>query len=445
LDFRIESRPTPGSLNGVNSMMTFPRVIGAGCAFLTLTILATSAADWPRWRGPLNTGEAVGEPALNSLPATPTVLWKIDAGEGFTSPVIAGGKVAFMDNEDGREVLRLLNAADGRELWKAEIDDVFRDSQGPPGPRNTAVFDGDHLYAVSCKGELQCRAVADGKLLWRTSYTNDLHAVFIGERGTAPGATRHGNNGSPLIDVPHLIAPVGGTNGHSVVAFDKLTGKIAWHSQDDVAGYSGPVLAEIAGVKQIIAFTADGIIGLRRDNGQLLWRVPMQTAYARHVMTPVVWNDIVVAGSHTAGLVGIKVTAEDGTVKAEQVWVNKDAAPNFIHPVARGQHFFTLGPRKNIQCVDLATGEVKWSEDGLVITSADKAYAGFLRIGENVLMLTDAGELVLFKATAEKCEVLSRVQVAGVNWCNPAYADGVLYLRDGIRGKGNLLAVKLTP
>lgn len=405
--------------------------------------LAAPAADWPRWRGPLNTGETVGEAALTSLPATPSVLWKIEAGEGFTSPVVAGGKVAFMDNESGREVLHLFNAADGARLWKVEIDDVFKDAQGPPGPRNTPLFDADRLYAVSCNGELHCRTVADGKLIWRTSYTNDLGAVFIGEKGTAPGATRHGNNGSPLIDGPHLLATVGGTNGNSVVAFDKLTGKVVWHSQNDVAGYSGPVVADLAGIKHVIAFTADGIIGLRRDNGELLWRVPMQTAYARHVMTPVVWQDIVVAGSHTAGLIGIKVSADGGGAKAEQVWVSKEAAPNFAHPVARGQHLFTLGPRKNIQCVDLATGTVKWSEDGLIITSADKAYAGFALVGENVLLLTDAGELVLFKASPDKCETLSRVQVAGVNWCNPAYADGVLYLRDGIKGRGQLLAVKL--
>jgi outer membrane protein assembly factor BamB len=380
---------------------------------------------------------------LSALPATPTVRWRLDVGEGFTSPVIAGGKVAFMDNENGREILHLFNAADGSRLWKAEIDDVFKDSQGPPGPRNTPLFDGDRVYAVSCKGELHCRAVADGRLIWRASYTNDLGAVFIGEKGNAPGATRHGNNGSPLIDGPHLIAPVGGTNGHSVVAFDKLTGRVVWHSQNDVAGYGAPVVAELAGLKQVIAFTADGVIGLRRDNGELLWRFPMQTAYARHVMTPVVWKGLVVAGSHTAGLVGIKITANGAGARAEQAWVNRETAPNFAHPVAHGQHLFTLGPRKNVQCVDLATGEVKWSEDGLVITSADKAYAAFALIGDNVLMLTDAGELALFKAQPDRCEVISRVQVSGATWCNPAYADGVLYLRDGIKGKGHLLAAQL--
>jgi outer membrane protein assembly factor BamB len=150
-----------------------------------------------------------------------------------------------------------------------------------------------------------------------------------------------------------------------------------------------------------------------------------------------------VAGSHQVGLVGIKVTSEGGNVSAEQVWLSKEAAPNFAHPVARGRSLFTLGPRKNVMCVDMETGETKWSEEGMIITSADKAYAGFLRVEDRILMLTDAGELVLFQAQPESCEVISRIQVTGANWCNPAYADGVLYLRNGNKGRGELLAIRL--
>lgn len=407
------------------------------------THLPCSAADWPRWRGPLNTGEAVDEPPISSLPATPSVLWQADLGEGFSSPVVAGGNLAIMDAENGREMLRLFKAADGKPLWKADIDEVFKDTQGPPGPRNTPVLDGDRVYAVSCRGELQCRSTVDGRLLWRTRYTGDLGAVFIGEKGTAPGATRHGNNASPLIDGAHLIAPVGGTNGHAIVAFDKLKGSVIWHSQNDMAGYGAPVVATAAGVRQVIAFTVDGVIGLRRDTGDLLWRIPVKTAFSRHVMTPVVWNNMVIAGSHQAGLIGIRLSAENGGVRAEQGWVSKEAAPNFAHPIARDQFLYTLGPARNIQCVDMASGAVRWSQDGLVTTSPDKAYAGFVRVRDHVLMLADSGELALFKADPSKAEVLGRAQVCGVTWANPAYADGVIYLRDGIKGRGKLMALRL--
>lgn len=88
----------------------------------------------------------------------------------------------------------------------------FTDTQGPRGPRNTPLVDGDRVYAVSCRGELRCLRTTDGALVWRANYVTNFGAVFIGEQGAATGATRHGNDGSPLVDGPHLIAQVGGTN-----------------------------------------------------------------------------------------------------------------------------------------------------------------------------------------------------------------------------------------
>jgi len=417
-------------------------VVFLGCLDLSPRL---NAADWPRWRGPNNDGHTVATKPLGQLPADPTPRWTVRLGAGFSSPVIAGAKLAIMDNENDREVLRVFDATDGQLRWKAEIDDTFTDTQGPPGPRNTPVIDGDRIYAVSCKGELQCRQLADGRQLWRVNYTNDLGAIFIGERGTVPGAARHGNNGSPLIDGPHLIAPVGGTNGHSVVAFDKLSGNVAWHSQDDMAGYGAPVVADLAGIRQVIVFTVDGVLGLRRDNGQLLWRVPLQTAYGRHVMTPVVGHDHVIVGSHQVGLTAVRLERDGEGIRALTAWVSKEATPNFAQPVAHGGWLYTLGPKRELLCVDIATGRIRWRETGLIITPADRAYCSFVVAGDEVLMLSDAGELILFASNPERFDPRGRVQVSALNWCSPAYVDGTLYLRDGLRGAGNLMAIPLRP
>jgi outer membrane protein assembly factor BamB len=192
-----------------------------------------------------------------------------------------------------------------------------------------------------------------------------------------------------------------------------------------------------------VVFTVDGAIGLRRDNGDLLWRIPLKTGFGRHVMTPVVWGDRVVVGSHEVGLIGIKVSRDDGTVTAREVWTNKKASPNFSHPVNRDRFLYGLGPNKQLQCVDLADGSLKWSQSGLIITSANKAYSGFIKTGENILQLTDAGELMLFKANSDNYEEINRTQVIGMNWCNPALADGILYARDGMKEKSTLYAIKV--
>lgn len=116
---------------------------------------------------------------------------------------------------------------------------------------------------------------------------------------------------------------------------------------------------------------------------------------------------------------------------------------NFASAVAAGGQLYGLGPRKNVQCVEIATGKRLWSQDGIFQTPGDRAYGGFLVIGANILCLTDTGSLFLFAANPEKYEQLGELQVCGANWCNPAYADGRLYLRDGNKGPGEMICLKL--
>ncbi len=425
-------------------------MISARClAFVFISAVVLSAAggraeDWAQWRGPERTGHVPESwPVPAKLPAVPGVVWRIKTGESFASPVVSAGKVFYSDNVGGKETLHAIDAANAKELWSAAIDDVHQDTQGPPAPRCTPLADGDRVYAQSCRGELQCLNVADGKLIWRVNYPNDLGAVFIGEKGKAPGAARHGNNASPVIDGDHLIACAGGTNGASVVCFDKRTGKVIWKSQNDQAGYAAPMIATIAGVKQIVCFTVEGVMSVGANDGRFLWRVPVKTAFARHATTPVIVDDMVVVASHQAGLIGIKISRNGDGLSAEQVWVNKEEAMNFASPVAVGKYLYGLGPAKNLFCVEIPTGKLMWSKEGYFSTPADKAHAAFLVMGKNVLVSTDGGELVLIAADPMECREISRVQVCGLNWCNPAYADGRLYLREGVKSTGELLCFDL--
>jgi outer membrane protein assembly factor BamB len=404
------------------------------------------ASDWPQWRGPKHDGHVpAGERVPDELPAEPKVVWKMKVGEGLASPVVAGGKVFYFDNVGGKETLHALDAVTAKQLWRKEIDDTFSDLQGPTGPRCTPMVDDDRVYAQSCKGELQCLRAADGKLIWRVNYTNDFGAVFVGEKGNTPGASRHGNNGAPVVDGEFLYACAGGTNGAGIICFEKRTGKVVWKSQNDQAGYAPPIMATISGVKEIVCFTADGLIGLEVKAGKLLWRVPMKTAFARHVTTPVAYEDVVVVASHQIGLLGTRISKDGVGLRAEEAWLNKEAAMNFSSPVAVDQYLYGLGPSKNFVCVAIPTGKLMWSKDGSFTTSADKAHASFIVMGKNILTLTDGGQLVLFAAGPQEFREIGRAQVCGMNWCNPAYADGKLYWRDGIKGAGELACVELVP
>jgi outer membrane protein assembly factor BamB len=406
---------------------------------------AGRAADWPGWRGPARDGHVPAGAAMpDRLPREPRVVWRLKIGEGLASPVVAGGKVFYLDNQSDRETVHALDSQTGRELWQATLDDVFRDSQYAPGPRCTPLVDGDRLYAQSSKGLLRCLNVADGRQLWSLNYTQDFGAVFIGERGLAQGAHRHGYTGSPCVDGARLIVTVGDTNGAGIVCLDKHTGRVLWKSQNDRAGNAAPITAQIGGVgpRQVVAFTVEGLIGLNLENGELLWRVPMTSTYGRHAATPVVVGNMVVAGSHMRGTVGVEVTVDAaGQWQPRVKWESKEATLNFASPVAVGGQVYGLGPTKNVFCLEAGTGKVNWSKTGLISTSAEKAHAAFLVAGGAVLMLTDTGELIQFAADPREFRELGRAQVCGANWCNPACADGRLFVRDA----RELLCVDLRP
>jgi outer membrane protein assembly factor BamB len=415
-------------------------VLWALVGLVSLLCEVSGAAEWPRWRGPQNDGHVPGL-ALKTLPAEPKVLWSVPLGDGVGSPAVSGGKVFILDNQGGKETLNALDAATGAKLWSVALDDVVRDSQSSPGPRSTPLVDGERVYAHSMRGELQCLNVADGKILWRANYVKDFGAVWTGERGTAIGASRHGNTGAPLVDGERLIIAAGGQDGASVVCLDKKTGAPLWKSQSDVAGYAGPVVASIAGTKQYVVFTAIGVIGLDAKDGALLWRVPIQTSWGRHAISPIVVGDTVVVSSHQVGLIGVRVQKEGADWKAERVWTSKEMAINFASPVAVGNYVYGLGPTKSFFCVDARTGAPAWNKQTFFGGVMKWDYGAFLALRDNLLVLTDRGTLMLITADAKDAKTIAQVQVCGENWCVPAIANGVLFVRD----QKELRAVKLTP
>ena len=350
-----------------------------------------------------------------------------------------------MEAQDGKEVLRALDAASGAERWKAIVDETFTDSQGPAAPRCTPVVFEDRVYAQSCRGKLTCFAAADGKTLWSVDYTKDFAATFVGEKGNSQGAMRHGNNGSPWVESGWLWASAGSTNGAGMVALNPRTGALRWKGGHEVAGYAAPMVGSLLGVRQVVNFMADAAVGFDAQSGQVLWRHPLKTAFARHVMTPLIVNDRVILGSHQTGLMSLQFVRNGERWSVSEVWNSKEAAPNFSCPIVVGDRIVGLGAQRELVCIGIDDGKVRWTQSGWITSAADKSHAGFIALGgTSVLMLSDSGELILFDAGATTCRELGRAQVSGVNWCNPALSNGRLYLRDGLRNAGHWMCVDLT-
>src|SRR2546427_528940 len=236
-----------------------------------------AASDWPQWRGVHRDGHADSDlGAPTSLPKELHPAWKIRVGGGPSGPILTGGKLVYLDENGRSEVAHAVDAETGTEIWKAELAERYEDEWGA-GPRATPLAEGDRVYVQSCTGEFGCLRLADGKGIWQTGFERDFGVKFLGSKANEGTAARRGNNGSGVIDGRRLVLPVGSTAGASLVCFDKMTGKVLWKSGSDEAAYSSLMMGTLAGVRQVVVFTADALLGAELDSGRILWRVPLQT------------------------------------------------------------------------------------------------------------------------------------------------------------------------
>ena len=145
---------------------------------------ALAAADWPHWRGAGRDGHTSEDSgwasgAWSSMPA----VWSAEVGLGSTSPIVSQEKLYVMGWRDGRDFLRCLDAATGKEHWNQSYPspEYGRYSKGDKqfyrGPTGTPELDLETglIYALSVDGLLNCW---DTRKQGRTVWSLNLYDRF---------------------------------------------------------------------------------------------------------------------------------------------------------------------------------------------------------------------------------------------------------------------------
>jgi hypothetical protein len=394
---------------------------------LLLCVPALVAEDWPQWLGPRRNGSS--QTKITPWKKAPEVVWSKLAGEGHSSPVVAGGKVFLHARVAGRdeEVVTCYDARNGDILWQKAYERAAFKSLFGNGPRATPAVDGGKLYTFGITGVLSCFDVNNGNRLWHKDTLKDFGAANL----------FFGASCSPLVMDDKVLVNVGGPKQASVVAFDKNSGKTIWHSQDDKASYSSPILIVKGAQRQVIFLTQLGLISLRPDDGSLVWRRPFQDRLFESSTTPVHQDDLLVASSITLGSIALRLD-KDGMPEKEPAWKKGDLTCYFSTPVFAGKSLFMvtgqipnpLAPKQKpqaiLRCVDPASGKELWKRD-----KVGTYHASLIRTGDDkLLMLEEAGDLVLLDPDPAGYRELARAKVCGQTWAHAALADDRLYVRD---------------
>ncbi len=388
-------------------------------SLLALLLVATAApaADWPNWLGPNRNGSSPETGLLTTWPSTgPKVIWEAKGGDGYSSIAVADGRAITLVQRGGKEVVVALDAVKGTELWQTPITAAYKNMYGN-GPRSTPTIEGDFVYVTSVTGPIACLNAKSGKVAWQ----HDLLKEFGGKNIT------WGLSASPTIE-GNLVLAIPGGKGTGVAAFDKKTGKLVWKTGDDKPGYATPIGVTVGGKRQLIFFTASGLLAVS-PVGKELWRVPWTTEYDCNICTPlVVVDQMFVSSGEEVGCTLFKLKA-DGP--PDVVWESKGDNSSMLNYwancVVHAGHLYgfsgEFSKRIDLRCVDLATGKVKWSQDGFgkgSVTLADG----------HLFITTKKGDLVLVRATPERFDEKARVTILGENRTVGTIANKRLYLRD---------------
>jgi outer membrane protein assembly factor BamB len=410
-------------------------------ALFALTFASAVLADWPQWRGPGRDGHAVD----SRLPAVwgakpPRPVWKQTVGEGQSSPVVAAGRLFVLGRTRDEEGCFCVNAHNGKMLWQTTYPCTFTptDVTSGFGPKSTPTVDGDRVYMLGAGGVFHAFAVSSGKVLWK----HDLKAEFWGaakdQWGDDAYSTCCGAASSPLVfRLPKgksekqgktaVLLPVGGKKAGALTAFDRETGKVLWKSPlPDRSSYASPMIATLAGARQVVGFTGLRLVGLKPEDGSLLWEYPFEARYEQTIITPVIWKDHVLLAGERKPTVLLRVEKKGERFTAKPAWSNPDLRCYLSTPVRLKDHLFGLNPRHQVVCVDLATGKTAWKGGNC------SPYATLVVAGEALLVLSRDGELHVLEANPKRFVRKARwkLPVQEPVWSHLAVAGSRLYVKD---------------
>ena len=370
---------------------------------------------WTDFRGPFRDGHYRERAIRTAWPASGLQpIWKQPVGGGYASFVIARGRAFTIEQRGSEEVVAAYEVATGRELWTNEWNATFRESLGGDGPRATPTWAGGVVYPLGATGELRALDDETGRLLWRTNILEDSGATNI-DWGMAA---------SPLVVGDAVIVLPGGPNGMSVVAYDRRSGARAWSSLSDKQAYASPMLVTLAGVRQLLVFSAVRLMGLSIDRGELLWEYPWTTAFDINAGQPIVLgeNRVFLSSGYSTGAAVIEVT-KGAPLAVREIWRNNRMKNQFTSSVLHEGFIYGLD-ESILACVDAATGELRWK-------GGRYGYGQVMLASGHLIVLTEDGDLALVRATPGRHEEIARFPaLSGKTWNHPAMADGYLLIRN---------------
>jgi outer membrane protein assembly factor BamB len=356
-------------------------------------------------------------------PQTWRRAWRTDIGEGYSSPVVAGGHVFVHSRRDPEEVVTAIDLASGKIQWQQKYATPFNKNQYAvrmaKGPHATPIVVGTRVITLGAMGVLSAWNTETGALVWRKDFSSDVDTSKL-FTGTAA---------SPLAEGGLVIVQVGSdVHGGRVIAFDPQSGAERWTWRGKGPGYASPVAFTIDGVRQIVTLTDASIEGIDAKSGAPLWSIPFPDEWHENIVTPVWSGTHLIMSGPRQGTHAYAVRRAAGKWSATEAWKNADVTMYMSTPVLADGVLYGLSSKRKGQIValDAATGAVRWSTEGRTGN-----HASILLTPAHVLLLTNDGDFIVARRSSDGFAEERRYDVAdSETWAVPVLLRDGLIVRD---------------
>ncbi|MFO0819437.1 MAG: PQQ-binding-like beta-propeller repeat protein [Pirellulales bacterium] len=380
--------------------------------------------DWPGWRGAGRDAQVAYLP--DQLPTQFQPLWKKTLfQQGLGGPAVAQGiaVVGDRDTADESDVFQAVDASTGERRWSLRYPASGRLDYGN-SPRATPLITNEYVYLLGAFGHLHCVRKDNGKIVWKKHLRQEYQAADDLVWGVCS---------SPLIVDGKLIVNPGGPQA-SLVALDPATGELLWKSPGGPAAFASFVVFERGGRKQVAGYDKLSCGGWDVATGERLWTLKPRVPGDFNVPTPLVLEDRLLLTSENNGVRLIGFTPQG---EPEERAYYGACGPDMHTPVRAGDRLFAVHKNK-IHCLSATDLKLLWS-------AADRSLAGHVSLaasGDRVLAQTQAGELLLIDARADRLSILSRLSLFSDEvslYAHPALVGDRLY----VRGPNHLVCIRL--
>lgn len=376
------------------------------------------AHDWPWWRGPSRDGVVRNDMAApREWSAEKNIAWTCPIpGRGNGSPIVVGQQIilATSDEAVGSQSLLAFDRRSGKQLWSTVVhpSGAMRKNNRSTGASATPACDGQSIYInFANQDAIVTTALSlSGQQLWQTKVTDyQVH---------------QGYGSSPALYSDLVLVSGDTKGGGAIVGLRRDNGKLVWKRERPSApNYSSPIILKIDGRDQLLMTGCDLVTSLDPLTGNTFWET--EGATTECVTSTVTDGEhIFSSGGYPKNHISaIRASLSLPEGKSRIAWENKDRVyvPSLL---IKDRYLFGVLDAGIAKCWEAATGKETWKER----LSGDFSASPVL-VGDTIYATNETGETFLLTADSDGTKQLAKNKLGDEVLATPTFSRGQIFMR----------------